>query len=49
MNNDSLLAKQAWMLLNNPDSRVRRILKFKYFPQHYFLDSSLDYAEASLT
>lgn len=32
MFNDSLLPKQTWRLLKNPDSLLSEVLKVKYFP-----------------
>lgn len=38
--NLSLLAKQGWRLLNQPDSLVARIFKARYYPNSSFLDAA---------
>ncbi|KAA3485160.1 reverse transcriptase [Gossypium australe] len=40
--NVSLLAKQGWRILNNPNSLVARVLKAKYFSNENFLNSCLE-------
>uniref|UniRef100_A0A803PAK3 CCHC-type domain-containing protein n=1 Tax=Cannabis sativa TaxID=3483 RepID=A0A803PAK3_CANSA len=39
--NQALLAKQAWLLLSNPNSLLSRILKPRYFRSSSFLDANL--------
>lgn len=39
--NQSLLGKQTWKIMNNPNSLVVRVLKSKYFPNEDFLQSNL--------
>ena len=39
--NISLLAKQGWRIINNPNSLVALVLKAKYFPSVDFLNSQL--------
>lgn len=41
MFNASLLAKQGWRILQNPQSLLAKILKAKYFPNSTFLNSRL--------
>lgn len=41
MFNISLLAKQGWCLLQNPNSLLAKVLKGKYYYSSNFLDSSL--------
>ncbi|KAK2429975.1 hypothetical protein QL285_028361 [Trifolium repens] len=41
--NISLLAKQDWSIISNPDRLVLRILKARYFPNSTLLDSKLGY------
>ena len=42
--NQSLLAKQAWRLLVNPDSLCAKVLKAKCYPNGYILDTVLTQA-----
>uniref|UniRef100_A0A453MIX2 DUF4283 domain-containing protein n=1 Tax=Aegilops tauschii subsp. strangulata TaxID=200361 RepID=A0A453MIX2_AEGTS len=37
--NQALLAKQAWRLLDSPDSLCARLLRAKYFPNGNLLDT----------
>uniref|UniRef100_A0A453FEL0 Reverse transcriptase zinc-binding domain-containing protein n=1 Tax=Aegilops tauschii subsp. strangulata TaxID=200361 RepID=A0A453FEL0_AEGTS len=37
--NQALLAKQAWRLLDSPDSLCARLMKAKYYPQGQLLDT----------
>ncbi|XP_052478837.1 uncharacterized mitochondrial protein AtMg00310-like [Gossypium raimondii] len=46
--NISLLAKQGWRILSNPDSLLAQVLKAKYFPNVNFLYSRLE-SNASYT
>ena len=39
--NYTLLAKQGWRLMENPNSLVARVLKAKYFPNSSFLQAKL--------
>lgn len=39
--NLSMLGKQAWRILSNPDSLVAQIYKARYFPNSSFLEASL--------
>lgn len=39
--NISLLAKQGWRLLSNPDSLVSRVLKAMYYSATSFMDAPL--------
>lgn len=39
--NKALLAKQGWRLIQFPDSLVAQVLKAKYYPRAYFLESDL--------
>ncbi|XP_060973678.1 uncharacterized mitochondrial protein AtMg00310-like [Cannabis sativa] len=39
--NQALLAKQAWLLLSNPNSLLSRMLKPRYFRHSSFLDAGL--------
>jgi hypothetical protein len=38
--NQALLAKQAWRLIDRPDSLCARVLKTKYYPNGNLLDTS---------
>ena len=46
--NQALLAKQAWILVVNPDSLCSKLMKEKYYPQGHILDTTFPQA-ASLT
>ena len=37
--NDSLLAKQVWHMLNNPDSLCHRVFKSRFFPDCSILEA----------
>lgn len=39
--NLAVLAKQAWRLLDNPDSLCATILRFKYFPDGDLMNATL--------
>ena len=39
MFNDSLLAKQAWKLLKNPDSLLHKVFKARFFPNCTFMEA----------
>jgi len=39
--NLSMLGKQGWKLLNDPNSLLTRILKVKYFPRRDFSEASI--------
>jgi len=39
--NIAMLGKQGWKILTNPESRIARIYKARYFPTCNFLESSL--------
>ncbi|CAL8996834.1 unnamed protein product [Prunus brigantina] len=39
--NKSMVAKQAWRILQNPTSLVAKILKARYFPEDDFMQASL--------
>lgn len=42
--NDVLLGRQAWRLVQQPNSLMGRVLKAKYFPSRPFLDSAMGFA-----
>ena len=44
--NDTLLAKQAWRLLQNKNSLFYRVFKSKFFP-HYSLTKAIDTQDGS--
>ncbi|CAJ2644561.1 unnamed protein product [Trifolium pratense] len=41
--NMAMVAKQAWKILQNPDTLVARLMKARYFPRSTVLEASLGY------
>ncbi|MCH89277.1 putative ribonuclease H protein, partial [Trifolium medium] len=41
--NMAMVAKQAWKILQNPDTLVARLIKARYFPRSTLLEASLGY------
>jgi hypothetical protein len=46
--NQALLARQAWRLLQFPDSLCARLLKAKYYPAGHLLDTAFDTSQTYL-
>ncbi|XP_058761402.1 uncharacterized mitochondrial protein AtMg00310-like [Vicia villosa] len=39
----SMVAKQGWFIMSNPEALVSRIFKARYFPRTSFFDATLGY------